>query len=206
MKVVDPTSSSEDERVYYIPPQQISVVKAYDKVSQQYERSVHDRVWDWWINIVTADPVRNQEIKMVIPQVYRTKDPATGNEFLFYNVDMSGNDWKGNRKDYNYVEGLVDGMPEFSYEVEPSTNAIIPGTTQVLEVKREYTIPFTKEEVDKISKHFRNPLSCIVIAGDGRKYSVTLEQFKSMSYSELIDMATGYADFMKNRRGSKVYA
>jgi hypothetical protein len=75
----------------------------------------------------------------------------------------------------------------------------------VEEVTRKYTIPFSKGAVDEISKYFRNPLSCIVVAPDGRKYSISLEQFKSMSYAELIDMVTGYADYMKQRRGTKVY-
>jgi hypothetical protein len=205
LKVTDPTSSSDDERVYYIPTQHIPAYKAFEKVSQQYERTVHDRVWDWWINLVTAGPVKDQQIKMVIPQICRTKDPTTGNEFLYYHVDMSGKDWKGNRKDYNYVEGIAEGIPVFNYEVEPSTNTIIPGTTQVLEVKKEYTIPFTKAEVEKIAPYFRNPLSCIVIAPDGRKYSCSLPHFRDMSYTELIDMATGYADYMKSIRGKKVY-
>lgn len=26
--------------------------------------SVHDRVWDWWITLVTSDPVKDQQIRM----------------------------------------------------------------------------------------------------------------------------------------------
>ena len=204
LKIVNP--SDGEESFYYIPPQQIPVVKAYEKVGQTYERTVHDRVWDWWINLVTADPVSQQEIKKEIPQLYRTKDPATGKEWLFYNVDLSGNDWKGNRKDFSYMEGVTEGVPVFNYEIEPSTNTIIAGTTQVLEVKREYSIPFTEAKVDELSMYFRNPLSCIVIAADGRKYSINLEQFKNAPYNELIDLVTGYADYMKGIRGKKVYA
>lgn len=83
---------------------------------------------------------------------------------------------------------------------------VISGTTQVLEVKREYTIPFTKEKVDEKPKNFRNPLSCIIIAQDGRKHSCTLSEFRDMSYDELVNLKTGYTDFMKNRRGQKVYS
>ena len=100
----------------------------------------------------------------------------------------------------------MEGIPVFNYEIDPSTQKVISGTTQVQDVTRKYTIPFTKAKVDEISKYFRNPLSCIVVAPDGRKYSVNLEQFKSMSYNELIDMATGYTDFMRQRRGQKVYS
>jgi hypothetical protein len=63
---------------YYIHPQKIPVVKAYEKVGHAYERTIHDRVWDIWLSLVTADPVKEQEVKKVVPQVYRTKDPADG--------------------------------------------------------------------------------------------------------------------------------
>jgi hypothetical protein len=189
------------------PPQE--VVKVYEKVGQEYERTCHDRAYqEWWYPLVTAEPVKDQQIKKLISQLYRIKDPD-GKEWLFYNVDLSGNDWKGNRKDFSYLEGITDGMPVFNYERDPSTDKVLPGTTQVLEVTKKYTIPFKNEKVDELSKYFRNPIACVVVAGDGRRYSVSLEQFKSLSYQELIDIVTGYADYMKdymkNRRASKVY-
>ena len=189
------------------PPKE--VVKAFEKVGQEYERTCHDRAYqEWFYPLVSAEPVKDQQIKKLIPQLYRTKD-ADGKEWLFYNVDLSGNDWKGNRKDFSYVEGVIESMPVFNYEIEPSTNKIIAGTTQVLEVVKKYTIPFTKAKVDELSKYFRNPVSCVIIAPDNRRYSVSLEQFKSLSYQELIDLVTGYTEFIKdyqkNRRASKVY-
>jgi hypothetical protein len=204
--IKDPSNPDDDEIGYYIPSSQIPVYKAYQKVGQQYERSVHDRVWDWWLSLVTADSVSKQDIQIRISQLYRTKDPASDREWLFYNKEMSGKDWKGNRKDWFTLEGLTENMPEFHYEIEPSTQKVIPGTTQVLEVKREYTIPFTKAKVEEISRYFKTPLSCIVVAPDGRKYSVNLENFKNMSYNELVDMATGWAEFGRQRRGQKVYS
>ena len=190
------------------PPQE--VVKAYEKVGQEYERTCHDRAYqEWFYPLVTAEPVKQEQLKKSIPQLYRIKD-ADGKEWLFYNCDLSGRDWKGNRKDFSYLEGVIEGMPEFSYEVEPSTNQVVPNTTQVLEITRKYTIPFKKEKVDEISKYFRHPVVCIIIAQDNRKYSVTLEQFKSLSYEELIDLVTGYTEFIKdyqkNRRASKLYS
>jgi hypothetical protein len=118
---------------------------------------------------------------------------------------MSGNDWKGNRKDWSTLEGVTNNFPVFNYEIEPSTGSIISGTTQVLEVRKEYTIPFSKSKIDELSEYFKAPVSCIVVAPDSRKYSVNLEQFKSLAYNELIDMVTGWSDYMKNKRGGKVY-
>jgi hypothetical protein len=198
--VKDPLEPDDEERSYYIPPSQIPVYKAYEKVGQVYERSTHDRVWDWWLGLVTADPVAKQEIQIRIPQLYRTKDPASGKEWLFYNKEMYGYDWKGNRKDWSTLEGVIDGMPEFHYEIDPTTYKVIPGTTQVLEITRKYTIPFTKDAIEKITPFFRNPFSCIIIDQHGRKYSCSLSEFKDMAYDELINLKNGYTEFMLNRQ------
>ena len=119
--LIDPSSNENDnERSYYIHPERIPVYEAYQKVGQVFERTVHDRVWDWWITLVTSDPVKDQQIKKTIPQIYRTKDQSTAGtgtgsaEYLFYNVEFSGNDWKGNRKDFSYIEGVTEGMPPIS--------------------------------------------------------------------------------------------
>lgn len=141
---------------HLFPPKE--VVQAYEKGGHEYEQTVHDRVWTWWYPLISADPVKDQQIKKIISQIYRIKDPD-GKEWLFYNVGLHGNDWKGNRKDFSYVEGLIEGIPVSNYEIEPSTNEVIAGTTQVLEVKKKYTIPFTKAKVEEISQYFRNPLS-----------------------------------------------
>jgi hypothetical protein len=191
-------------KTYWIPPSQISVYKAYQKVGQVYERTVHDRVWDWWLTLVTADPVANQDIKITIPQVYRIKEPGTGKEWLFYNKEMRGRDWKGNPKDWFTLEGVTDGMPEWEYEIDPSTQKVISGTTQVLEVTKEYTIPFTKANVESISKYFKIPLSCIIIDQNGRKHSCTLEEFRDTPYDELVNLKTGLAEFMLSRRKNQL--
>ncbi len=200
---VDP--SDNESSYYYIHPQKIPVVKAFEAVGQSYERTINDRVWDIGLSLVTADPVKDQAIKKVIPQVYRTKDPADGKEWLFYNVDMSGKDWKGNRKDYSYVEGLIEGLPIFNYEIDPRTQKVISGTTQVEEVTRKYTIPFSKSAVDEISKYFRNPLSCVVVALDGRRYSCSIDEFRDMSYNELVKEKIGINEYFRSKRGAKVY-
>ena len=75
-------------------------------------------------------------------------------------------------------------IPIFHYEIDPFTQQVISQTTQVQEVIKHYTIPFTKAKVEEISKYFRNPVSCVVVAPDGRRYSVSLEQFKSLSEND----------------------
>jgi hypothetical protein len=206
LKVQDPSNPDDEDKTYYIPPSRVPVYKAYEQVApDKFERINQDRVWNWWLTLVTAGPVSKQEIQIRIPQVYRTRDSATGKEYLFYNVDLSGKDWKGNRKDFSALEGVVEGMPSFEYDRDIMTNKPIPGTTQVLDVKREYTIPFTKDAVEKITPFFRNPLSCIIVdQTNGRKYSCSLSEFKDMSYDELINLKNGYTEFMINRRRSQL--
>jgi hypothetical protein len=196
--VKDPSSPDDDERSYYIPPSQIPVYKEHERVGDDYERSSHDRVWDWWLSLVTADPVAKQEIKIIIPQIYRYRDPATGKEWLFYNKEMYGYDWKGNRKDWSDLEGVVD-MPLWKYDREPETNKIKPGTTEEFDHYKEYTIPFSKTKIEEISKYFKTPLSCIIMEPNRRKHSCSLSEFKDMSYDELIDLKNGYTEFMMSR-------
>jgi hypothetical protein len=105
LKVRNNSSAPDDEEsAYYIPPSQIPVFKAYEKVGQTYERTIHDRTWDWWLSLVTADPVKNQDIKVTITQLYRFKEPSTDKEWLTYNLEMSGFDWKHNQKDWSTLE------------------------------------------------------------------------------------------------------
>ena len=199
LRLSDPSAPDDEDRYYYIPRQRVPVYDAYKKVGQLLERTGSDRTWDWWISLVTADPVKDQQIVKSIPQLYRIKD-SDGKEWLFYNVDLSGRDWKGNRKDFNYIEGVIEGMPEFHYEIDPSTQKVISGTTQVQDVTRKYTIPFTKAKVEELSKHFRVPLSCIIVAPDGRKHSCSLQEFRDSNYDELIDLKTGFSEYMLSRR------
>jgi hypothetical protein len=53
---VDP--SDNESSYYYIHPQKIPVVKAFETVGQSYERTINDRVWDQWLSLVTAKPLK----------------------------------------------------------------------------------------------------------------------------------------------------
>ena len=43
LQVLDRSSTDEEERSYYIHPQQIPVYEAFQKVNQSFERSISDR-------------------------------------------------------------------------------------------------------------------------------------------------------------------
>ncbi len=181
----------------YLFPQR-EVVKAWEDVGQGYELTVHDRTWNWFFPLVTADPVKNQEIVKQIQGCYRLKN--SNGEWLYYHVLLSGKDWKGNRKEFNYVEGLIEGMPIFTKDIDPSTNEVVAGTTQVLEMTKVYTIPFTKEKFDGVSKYFDTGTFFAVVDKNGKRYSCNAKEFRDVSYDELIDQKTGLAEYMRSKR------
>ena len=119
---------------------------------------------------------------------------------LFPHVLLSGHDWKGNRKEFPYVEGVIEGMPVFEKEIDPSTNDVIAGTTQVMEMIKVYTIPFSKEKFNEISKYFADGTFFCVVDRNGKRYSCNAKEFRDISYDELIDQKTGLTDYFKNRQ------
>jgi hypothetical protein len=89
LRIKDPSSTNDDdERVYYIPPYQVPVVKEFERVSQFYERSISDRVWDNFVSLVTSDPVASQEIQIRIPQIYQSiPEPEPSPIFLSIGIN-----------------------------------------------------------------------------------------------------------------------
>jgi hypothetical protein len=176
------------------------LVEAYQAVGQDYEPTVHDRTWDEWYPLVAADPVKDQEIEQRISQLYRTK--VKGKEYLFYDITLYGHDWQGNRKDFYYREGMIEHMPEFSKRIDPATHAVIPEWTQVQDMKIVYTIRFTKDKVNELQEYFTEPVSLVVIdSNTRRRYGCNpLAEFRDLAYEELIELKTGFRDYIRNKR------
>jgi hypothetical protein len=177
----------------FFPKQEL--IKAYEAAGQKYEYTGVDRLWEMhFYPKVTGNPkLKEQDIQIKIPQLYRRKD-AKGKEWLTYNVSMRGMDWKGNPVDFSYVEGIIEGMPTFHYEVDPKTDEIIKESTQILETHKIYTIPFSKEKIAEISEHFIHPVHCIIVDGfSNRRYSCSsARDFAERDYEELLDKVTQY--------------
>ena len=93
-------------------------------------------------------------------------------------------------------------MPIFNKRLDPATNAVIPGITQVQELKTIHTIPFTKQRVNELSKHFVEPVSFIVVDKTGRKYSCSLEEFIDLPHDELVKIKTSwmFTDYHSNKQ------
>lgn len=177
------------------------LVQAYAAVGQKYENTGHDRGYKEWFPLVTANPkLREQQITQKISQLYRFKD-WQGKEWFFYDITLRGHDWKGNRKEFYYIEGRIEQMPEFEKEIDPQTEEVIPNTTQVLDMKTIYTIPFSKQKVNELSEYFTEKVSFIIIdrGTGGKRYSCTLKEFTDLAYDELISQKTGFSEYVKMR-------
>jgi hypothetical protein len=185
------------------------VLKAYEQVGHEYEKSCHDRVWDWWYAQVTGkESIRNQPIEQRIDQMMRQKDK--NGEWLTYHISLFANNWKGNRVDFAHLEGKIESYPIFHNDVDPQTDEIVPGTTQVQDMKTIYTIPFTSKRIQELSPYFSDTITFTIKAREvgGRRYSCTLEEFQNMPYDDLVNLKAGFTDYMKwklaNRQGGVI--
>jgi hypothetical protein len=121
------------------------VVQAYEAVGHDYERSCHDRAYEiFYAQVTGKDDIKNQEISQTISSLQRLKD-SKGKEWLVYGVELSGNNWKRNKVDFYHTEGKIEGIPIFHNEIDPQTDQIVSGTTQVEEIKTIYTFHFPRK-------------------------------------------------------------
>jgi hypothetical protein len=177
------------------------VVRAYNDYGQEYERSCHDRAWQWFHALVTGkESIKSQEIEQTITNLTRLKDSR--GEWLTYGIELKGKNWKNNKVDFFHTEGVIQGIPTFHQEIDPQTEQIIPETTTVEELRTIHTIPFTKAKIAELSPYFSENVSFIVKdkATGGKRYSCTKREFTELSYDELIDLKTGWAEYQRNRQ------
>jgi hypothetical protein len=181
---------------------QKEVVKAYQEVGQEYELTIHDRVYQnfFYPKITGNDKLKEQEIEYRIDALYRSKD-YKGNEWLTYHVSMVGNDWEGNRVDYTYMAGVIEGFPKWHRSIDPQTDKVIPNKTQIDEMQTIYTIPYSKQKVNDLQKHFSGTVSFIVRdkASGGRRYTCSLKEFTD-DFESLIDLKNGWAEYQRSRQ------
>ncbi|HEY7570338.1 MAG TPA: hypothetical protein VH796_03115 [Nitrososphaeraceae archaeon] len=93
-------------------------------------------------------------------------------------------------------------MPTFHREIDPQTETVIPESTQIHDLKTTYTIPFGKQKVNELAPYFSENVSFAVKerATGGRRYSCSRREFTEMSYDDLIDLKTGFAEYTRNRQ------
>lgn len=154
------------------------ILAEYEKVKFDYEKTVHDRAYEQWYALVKGRPVWQE-----VTQIYRKKITGEG-EFLLYNLNLVGEDWKGNAQDFATLFGKYE-KPIFRLDKNPETQTIT--TTQISSHKTVYDITYTKEMLDELLDKASEPVSMIVYGSAGRRLGVlSLEDYKAGSLEDLV--------------------
>jgi hypothetical protein len=201
-----PGLKAKDLQRHMLPMQEI--LRAYQEVGEDYEVTGHDRCWKRFYFEVTANKnLQNQRIEQSISSLNRVR--YQNKDWLTYGVALQGKNWKGNTRDFYHMEGYVtdgcrEGLPIFHRDVDPMTDEVISGTTQMSGHKPFYTIPFTKEKVDELSEYFTEQHSFSLKDNvSGRRYTCTLSEFRDLPYEELINLRTGLTDYLQSRQSQQ---
>jgi hypothetical protein len=157
----------------------------YDKVKGtdknegiKYEKTVQDRAYEQWHYFVHGRPVWQE-----VTQIYRKKIANEG-EFLLYNLELTGVDWKGNELTFSTLWGRYD-KPIFRLEKNPETQEI--SSTQISSHKPIHDVPCTKEKIDELLAMASEPLSIIVYGTAGRRLGLqSIEDFRNGQIEDLI--------------------
>lgn len=158
------------------------VIQEHDKVKFPYEESIQDRAYSRWYAISKGRPVQQE-----VSQIYRVSKPGRG-EYLIWNLNLKGEDWKGNPTDFTILTGRYE-KPVFRLEKNPETQEI--STTQVTSHQTVYTCPYSRAKLDELLEMSVEPVSMIVVAPSGKRFGITsLEDFKNGAIDDLIQSAT----------------
>jgi hypothetical protein len=184
------------------------LVAAYEKAGRDYEFTSQDRNYQAFHAKITGDEnKKDQSIRQRINQLYRLKD-GDGKEWLVYDITLGAHDWMGNLLNYYYgtigkvTDGTTDGMPEFhySFKFNHDTGRMDRDVASVQGHQPYYTIPFSKQKLEELSEFFKEPLTFVIVdKATGKKYSCNQREFTELEYQELIDLKTGFSDYMKNK-------
>jgi hypothetical protein len=177
-----PSTLGEDEPWNPISPKK-EVLKAYADAKYPYEKTVHDRAADEFYALVKGRP---EKITQEVTQVYRRKI-ATEGEFIFYNLTLRGEDWKGNIFDYAMLEGTYS-MPLFRKEKDPQTDKVT--TSQINDHRTVYNIPWSKEKFDELLNSTIDNLSMIIYGTAGRRLGISsVDDYRDGTMEDLIQCA-----------------
>lgn len=85
---------------------------------------------------------------------------------------------------------------------EQQTEQIKPETTQVHELKTIYTIPFSKAKVAELAPDFSDNVGFMVKerATGNRTDSCSRREFTELSFEEIIDLKTGFAEYSRSKQ------
>ena len=200
-----PNLKAKDLPYDFLPAKEI--IQAFKDANQEFEfnndATVHDRTWHWFCSQTNGNArIANQELQQEINALYRVK--TNKGEFLFYGISLTGINHKGESIGFYHTEGIIENIPVFEKKINPDTTEVESGPL-IHNHTTLYNIPFTKKKIDnELSPYFADSVQYIVKDKTGRKYTCNLDEFRDLPYEELINLKTGYTDYMKNRQLLKV--
>jgi len=155
------------------------VLQAYKDANYVYEKDTNDRAADIFYEQVNPQP---DSLTQELTQVYRIKIPNEG-EFMYYDLMLRGNDWKGNEHDYSLRDGIYK-MPVFRFERDPSTKKVT--NSQINDHKRTYNIPWSQEKFDQLMESSIEGLS-MVIHNAGHRIGIRdVKTFRDGDYDDVV--------------------
>jgi hypothetical protein len=174
-----PNILGEDEPWNPFSPRK-QVLREYAENKYPYEKTVHDRAGDEFYALVRGKP---EKMSQEVVQCYRINIPLEG-EFMFYNVTVRGEDWKGNEHDYALLEGRYS-MPIFRREKDPQTDKVT--SSQINDHKYVCDIPWSKEKFDELLKSAVDNLSMAIYGTAGRRLSIpSVDDYRNGAIEDLI--------------------
>lgn len=154
------------------------ILTEYKKVNFEYEKTVLDRGYEQWYALVKGRPVWQE-----VTQIYRRRITGEG-EFLLYNLELTGNDWKGNDQGFSMLCGRYE-KPIFRLEKNPENQEI--SSTQISSHRTVYDIPYTLQKLDELLDMSTESVSLIVYGTAGRRLGLqSIEDYRQGTIDDLI--------------------
>lgn len=176
-----PADLKDDEPWNPLSPRP-EVIKAHAEVNFPYETTVHDRALSQWYALVKARP---QKVTQEITQFYRIRIPQQG-EYMFYNVVLRGEDWKGNEHDAALLKGRYQ-MPIFKRDIDPATDKVT--TSEIKDHRTVYDIKWSPEHFDKLMESAVDPVSLVLYGSAGRRLGIlSIDDFRNGTFDDLLQV------------------
>lgn len=174
-----PSWVKEDDPWNPLSPRK-EVIDAYNAVNFPYEITGQDRKSSIWYGLVKIKP---EKVTQEITQFYRRRIAGEG-EFIFYNVLLRGEDWRGNEKDLDMLVGRYN-LPIFKKDRNPENNKVT--TSEILDHKPVYHIPWNKETFDDLMESTVESPSLIIYGPGSRRIGLSsVDDFREGSIDDLI--------------------
>ena len=191
-------------------PYKRSLIEAeYKKFEYEYDPPIEARVWSKHFKPLASGQQKNgrrRPITMEVHSVSRLRNK--GREWITFQVCYRSEDWRYNPISFSPSSQGVYKMPRFRTEIDVNTNEPKPGTAQIDTHHTFYDIPFSKNKILELLGMFSEdmepgPSNLTVVDSGGRRHSCNREEFVNEGFDDLVNLKTGFADYMADREKSR---